>query len=53
MVEDFSTQSNVLYLHTRIDPISLWHPIYCDRTHEWRATSSRARDFRNSRKRYL
>jgi len=21
MVEDFSTQSNVLYLHTRVDPV--------------------------------
>jgi len=27
--------------------------MYCDRTHEWRATSSRAYDLRNSRKRDL
>jgi len=28
MVEDFSTQFNVLYLHTRVKAGSVWHPVY-------------------------
>jgi len=33
MVEDFSIQSNVLYLHTRVWAGSPWHPVYNDHSH--------------------
>jgi len=34
-------------------PVYIYIYIYCDRTHEWRATSSRVRDLRNLRKQDL